>query len=157
MGVTHIVDCWPMIRHVLEGCLLSARSDDFSVVGNRNRGEELEVGVLEMVCEQYQDGVLWSTECADICEFIDERWGVNEGEMPVIVRRFLTLAVRYNLDEVMMYLHDKSQSHWITVTTIKAGRMLCPQFCRERNVMKEIGENEQNSGLVCRLVKQLLV
>ena len=96
-----LAELWPHIREALDACTLAAEGD-FEVIGNQTQAQRVETRLLESLCEQYTDEQILEKGCRDVCAFIDRRWTLPEA--PPQARRFVWLACRYNLDEVVKYV-----------------------------------------------------
>lgn len=115
-----LMELWPHVREALEGCALAAEGD-FEVIGNQTQAQRVETSLLESLCEQYKDEQMLEKCCRDVCAFIDRRWTLRE--TPPQARRFLWLACRYNLDEVVKYVTSTGSSLHLPVPS-----RLCSRF-----------------------------
>ena len=102
-----LMELWPHMREALEGCALAAEGD-FEVIGNQTQAQHVETRLLESLCEQYKDEQILEKCCRDVCAFIDRRWRLQE--TPPQARRFIWLAYRTNLDEVVKYVASTGQA-----------------------------------------------
>lgn len=143
---SRLLELWPLLREGLNGCLL-AREGDFSVINSAAQGIEIETRLLHSLCEGYCDEIILSDCCGDVLSFIDERWILEE--LPSDARRFIVLAYRFNLDEVIMYLESRGE-----VCRHQHSVSWCRRF--QSSVYNPSLQENKERGVVVRIIDECL-
>lgn len=138
-------DCWPSLKHALEGCI-RAQQDDFEIIHNREYAIQLEKRLIGLLCDVYKNSFIFESIAYQICEIVDLKTTTNLSESYV---ELLKLVITYNNDAVEQYSNDIGEN----ASSSLNGKLKCIRFKSSAPIHKTYSNSRfLQSVMACKLL-----
>lgn len=138
-------DCWPSIKHALEGCI-RAQQDDFEIIQNREYAIQLENRLIGLLCDIYKNSFVFESIAYQICEIVDLKTTTSLSESYV---ELLKLVITYNNDAIEQYLNDCGDN----ASDSMNGKLKCIRFKSTAPIHKRYSNSRfLQSVMACKLL-----